>query len=260
MAREAAMALSGTQSRKTQTDLDGLASDIEVHGEKTSLTDARLRHLKGRFIPPRGAQYRAQAHRGASLQDGHAQDTHSDTDPSSWCQSPRPNRGHRELQAIRRRLRHVPDHRPRVQADERTRRSPTVRPIRRSHSHRQQQRRAGPADGELHTRRPREALQPPRTGIGATRPHTRRDSQRLRPHRARTTRLPRRNVLRLQLPARQHQAHHDGCPPLLSQGADARGEGDTSTRPISGAESRNSTSTLSPRLFSAMGSEKVLWT
>ena len=39
MAREAAMALSGTQSRKTQTDLEGLASDIEVHGEKTSLTD-----------------------------------------------------------------------------------------------------------------------------------------------------------------------------------------------------------------------------
>jgi len=40
MAREAAMALSGTQSRKIQTDLEGLASDIEVHGEKTSLTDA----------------------------------------------------------------------------------------------------------------------------------------------------------------------------------------------------------------------------
>ena len=40
MAREAAIALNGTQSRKTQTDLDGLASDIEIHGEKTSLTDA----------------------------------------------------------------------------------------------------------------------------------------------------------------------------------------------------------------------------
>jgi helicase len=40
MAREAAMALSGTQSRKTQVELEGLASDIEVHGEKTSLTDA----------------------------------------------------------------------------------------------------------------------------------------------------------------------------------------------------------------------------
>jgi len=40
MAREAAMALSGTQSRKTQADLDGLASEIEVHGEKTSLTDS----------------------------------------------------------------------------------------------------------------------------------------------------------------------------------------------------------------------------
>jgi helicase len=40
MAREAAMALSGTQSRKTQVELDGLASDIEVHGEKTSLSDA----------------------------------------------------------------------------------------------------------------------------------------------------------------------------------------------------------------------------
>ena len=40
IAREAALALSGTQSRKTQTDLEGLASDIEVHGEKTSLTDA----------------------------------------------------------------------------------------------------------------------------------------------------------------------------------------------------------------------------
>ena len=40
MAREAAMALNGTQSRKVQTDLEGLASQIEVHGEKTSLTDA----------------------------------------------------------------------------------------------------------------------------------------------------------------------------------------------------------------------------
>ena len=40
MAREAAIALSGTQSRKTQADLDGLASEIEVHGEKTSLTDS----------------------------------------------------------------------------------------------------------------------------------------------------------------------------------------------------------------------------
>jgi helicase len=40
MARDAAIALNGTQSRKTQTDLDGLASDIEIHGEKTSLTDA----------------------------------------------------------------------------------------------------------------------------------------------------------------------------------------------------------------------------
>jgi helicase len=40
MAREAAIALNGTQSRKTQTDLEGLASDIEIHGEKTSLTDA----------------------------------------------------------------------------------------------------------------------------------------------------------------------------------------------------------------------------
>ncbi len=40
MAREAATALSGTQSRKIQTDLDGLASEIEVHGEKTGLTDA----------------------------------------------------------------------------------------------------------------------------------------------------------------------------------------------------------------------------
>ena len=39
MAREAAMALSGTQSRKNQADLEGLASEIEVHGEKTSLTD-----------------------------------------------------------------------------------------------------------------------------------------------------------------------------------------------------------------------------
>ena len=40
MAREAAMALNGMQSKKVQTDLEGLASQIEVHGEKTSLTDA----------------------------------------------------------------------------------------------------------------------------------------------------------------------------------------------------------------------------
>jgi helicase len=40
MAREAANALSGTLNRKTQTELDILASDLEVHGEKTSLTDA----------------------------------------------------------------------------------------------------------------------------------------------------------------------------------------------------------------------------
>jgi len=40
MAREAAIALNGTQSKKVQTDLEGLASQIEVHGEKTSLTDA----------------------------------------------------------------------------------------------------------------------------------------------------------------------------------------------------------------------------
>ncbi len=40
MAREAANALNGTQSRKIQTDLEGIASEIEVHGEKTSLTDA----------------------------------------------------------------------------------------------------------------------------------------------------------------------------------------------------------------------------
>jgi helicase len=40
MAKEAAMALRGTQSRKIQVELEGLASDIEVHGEKTSLTDA----------------------------------------------------------------------------------------------------------------------------------------------------------------------------------------------------------------------------
>jgi len=40
MAREAANALTGTHSRKEQTDLDGLASQIEVHGERTSLTDA----------------------------------------------------------------------------------------------------------------------------------------------------------------------------------------------------------------------------
>jgi len=40
MAREAAMALSGSHSRKVQTDLEGLASEIEMHGEKTSLTDA----------------------------------------------------------------------------------------------------------------------------------------------------------------------------------------------------------------------------
>ncbi len=40
MAREAANALIGIHSRKEQTDLDGLASQIEVHGERTSLTDA----------------------------------------------------------------------------------------------------------------------------------------------------------------------------------------------------------------------------
>jgi helicase len=40
MAREAAIALNGTQSKKVQTDLEGLAFQIEVHGEKTSLTDA----------------------------------------------------------------------------------------------------------------------------------------------------------------------------------------------------------------------------
>ena len=40
MGREAANALAGIHSRKTQTELDGLASEIEVHGEKTSLTDA----------------------------------------------------------------------------------------------------------------------------------------------------------------------------------------------------------------------------
>jgi helicase len=40
MAKDAALALSGTLNRKTQTELDSLASEIEVHGEKTSLTDA----------------------------------------------------------------------------------------------------------------------------------------------------------------------------------------------------------------------------
>jgi len=40
MAKDAALALSGTLNRKIQADLDSLASEIEVHGEKTSLTDA----------------------------------------------------------------------------------------------------------------------------------------------------------------------------------------------------------------------------
>jgi len=71
MARDAAIALNGTQSRKTQTDLDGLASDIEIHGEKTSLTDALS------FTVGKGASFhhagstRNTAHRGASLQGGH---------------------------------------------------------------------------------------------------------------------------------------------------------------------------------------------
>ena len=40
LARETANALTGFHSRKTQTELDGLAAEIEVRGEKTSLTDA----------------------------------------------------------------------------------------------------------------------------------------------------------------------------------------------------------------------------